>query len=215
MKYALKQTSTPTQLLTLEEVKEHLRISTTTEDNYVLALILAATEVCEELTGRAFMSRDFEMWMDAFPADSAYSNRWRDGVTEEPIYHLANCRRWIELPKGHASAVASIKTYDDDDTESTFSTSFYRTDFVSEPARITLKRDALWPVALRPTSAIKISFTAGYGTAADVPNAIKHAVKYLVAHAFENREPVIVGSISKAIEISLMAFLAPYRIVKL
>lgn len=50
--------------VTLEEVKLHLRIDGNEEDSYLLGLITAARQRCEEYTRRAFISQKWEFALD-------------------------------------------------------------------------------------------------------------------------------------------------------
>ena len=66
---------------------------------------------------------------------------------------------------------------------------------LSEPARLVLSAGAVQLSPARLLNAFEVAFTAGYGDeASDVPAPIRHALKLLVAHWFEHREPVVVGA---------------------
>jgi len=57
---------------------------------------------------------------------------------------------------------------------------------------------------------------AGYGAAAsDVPQPLRQAVLLLVAHWFERREPVELGSALETVPMTVGGLLAPYRSVRL
>ncbi|MEL6298933.1 MAG: head-tail connector protein [Pseudomonadota bacterium] len=59
---------------------------------------------------------------------------------------------------------------------------------------------------------VAIDFEAGFGAdPADVPEPIRQALLLLVAHWFENREPVVIGSDATRIPMTVSALLAPYR----
>jgi Phage gp6-like head-tail connector protein len=53
--------------VTLAEAKRWLRLDNTDEDDDILALISAATQVCETFTMRSFVSKGFKMTLDSFP----------------------------------------------------------------------------------------------------------------------------------------------------
>ena len=56
------------------------------------------------------------------------------------------------------------------------------------PGRATLKRGAVWPVAMRANNAIEVVYVAGYGDAAtDVPAPLKRAVKQLAGYLYAHR----------------------------
>lgn len=100
--------------------------------------------------------------------------------------------RLIELPKPPLQTVNSVKYTKDDDTENTFSSSKYRVDDKDEPGKIVLKEDEEWPSdELKSVNGVVINFDAGYGdNQSDVPEAIKHGMKFLIGHWYENREDV-------------------------
>jgi uncharacterized phiE125 gp8 family phage protein len=57
-----------------------------------------------------------------------------------------------------------------------------------------------WPITFQRDDAIKIEYVIGYGDApTDVPETIRHALFMLVAHYYENREPELIGTISKTL----------------
>lgn len=65
---ALKLITAATALaVSLVEAKEHLRVTESTEDTLITAMITAATEVAEQITGRAIMPQTWELTLDAFP----------------------------------------------------------------------------------------------------------------------------------------------------
>ena len=114
------------------------------------------------------------------------------------------------------SSVTSIKYYDTDETVATFSSSNYIVDTHSEPGRIELQYSEVWPsTVLRPINGVEIIFVAGYGAASAVPDVIKHAIKILIAHCYENRELVIqTGAVPKGIPLSYHALCANKRVLR-
>jgi hypothetical protein len=69
-----------------------------------------------------------------------------------------------------------------------------------------------WPDTATRPEAVRITYTAGFGpSASDVPANIIHAAKLLVAHYYENREAVLIGTISGNIPMGVDALLAPWK----
>ena len=149
--------------VTLDEAKIHLRAVTTTEDQYINALCLAATAWAEKFQNRTFVSRPRTMVLDRFPTV-------------------------IRPPDPPLVSVTSIVYIDLDGAEQTLDAANYRVDAVTEPGRITVAYDLSWPDTRCVTNAVTISYKAGYGTEAAVPDDVKHAIKLLVGHLFEHRE---------------------------
>lgn len=180
--------------VTRDEAKLHSRIETYDDDQYVDSLIATARRRVEDFTNRALINQTWEVSMDTAPA-----------------------QRILRLPKPPLYIVNSIKYYNEADVESLYGTANYRFDTTdSQGGRIVLKDGSGWPTGLRYTSSIVIRFVAGYGTtAALVPEPIRHAIKLLVAHWYENREPVNVGNIVNEIQLMVDHLLYPFKVFRL
>ena len=83
---------------------------------------------------------------------------------------------------------------------------YYITDPDSEPGRIFPgPAGALWPPVLYVPNAVQIHFTAGFATDGSVvgngpgqmPGRVKVAILQTVSHWYENREPVVPGSVNE------------------
>jgi len=91
------------------------------------------------------------------------------------------------LPRPPLVSVTHFKSFDEDNTATTFATSNYHVDTSSEPGRLALKRGKTFPSAsdLRTVNAYEITYVAGYGSSRDdVPTPIKQAIKLLVAQGY-------------------------------
>jgi uncharacterized phiE125 gp8 family phage protein len=82
-------------------------------------------------------------------------------------------------------------------------------DTAREPGRLALRLGAAWPVPARAANGVMVEYAAGYGTSgADVPEAIRLAIRQLAAFWYERR-----GDDGAAeIPASVQALLAPYRL---
>ena len=54
--------------VTLDEAKDHLRVVTNDEDDYITGLCLAATDYAEKFQDRTYVQRERTMVLDRFPA---------------------------------------------------------------------------------------------------------------------------------------------------
>lgn len=151
----------------LLEAKLHLRVDGADDDALILSLIRAAREWCEHFTNRAFITQTWELWLDAWPAESV-----------------------ITIPLPPLQSVVSLKYLDEDGVEHTISSDDYVVDATSQPGRLALKSTAGWPsTALYPIGGVRLRFTVGYGNSAnDVPECVRQAIRLLVGHWYENRE---------------------------
>ena len=75
----------------------------------------------------------------------------------------------------------------------------YMVDVDSEPARVFPgPPGAMWPQGMNVPNSVQIHFTAGYSVdSSDVPNRAIMAILQTVAHWYENREPVVPGSVAE------------------
>ena len=68
----------------------------------------------------------------------------------------------------------------------------------------------------RSIAGIEIDVALGYGAAAaDVPEPLRHAVKLLLAHWYENRGVTANGGESAPMTAGVEALIAPYRVLSL
>jgi uncharacterized phiE125 gp8 family phage protein len=151
--------------VTLDEAKDHLRVVGTDDDQYINGLLLAATEWAEKFQNRTYVLRPRSMELDAFQT-----------IICPPYPPL-----W---------SVTSISYVDTNGTTQTLAEAYYRVNTGSEPGRITEAYNYYWPDTRAVTGAVTISYIAGYGTAAKVPDDVKAAIKLIVGHLYEHREAV-------------------------
>ena len=77
-------------------------------------------------------------------------------------------------------------------------------DTASEPGRIVLEKDEVWPTdVLKSVNGVEVRFVAGYGAASAVPKRIKQLAYLLVGHWYVNREAMITGLVTKEIELAV------------
>ena len=176
--------------ITLAEAKAHCRVDTSDEDTLIQSLVDAAVSHLDGYTGilgRCMVQQTWEMILDAFPADE------------------------INIPLGNLISVDNVQ-YANPDTGimTLWSASNYEVDAVSVEGRIVPIES--WPSVKDTTNAVKVTFKAGFGSAAsDVPVALRHAVKLIVGHWYENRETSVVGVPVAELPLAVNALVAPWR----
>jgi uncharacterized phiE125 gp8 family phage protein len=174
-------------IITVADLKSHLRVTHTQEDTLIGALRSAAISWVEEHCNIKLGSY----------AARGYLTDWR------PAY----------FPIGPVTAISEVKyqtTADKDYTAdlTTLAATLWYTDEVSQPARIAFRDyPTTYDYALTP---VVVTFTAGYTT---MPAPVMHAVRLLVAHMYENRQEEITGTISTRLKFGLEALLNPFRII--
>jgi uncharacterized phiE125 gp8 family phage protein len=154
------------------EAKAHLRITHSTDDAYIEALITVARRYAESHTKRALINQSWDLFLPSFAPE-------------------------IALAPGPVSAITHVKYYDSGGTLQTLSSSVYQLDTSQAVGKITLAYNQSWPdIRSGLYNGVQIRFVAGYGAAgSNVPAEILHAIKILVSHWYEIREPVIAGGI--------------------
>lgn len=94
------------------------------------------------------------------------------------------------------------------------SASQYLVDVASTPPRL-VRRTALPQPGLE-AAGIEIDLVAGYGDEPeDVPAPIRQALLLLVAHWYEYRDPIEVGSPDASVPAVVSDLLAPFRVARL
>jgi uncharacterized phiE125 gp8 family phage protein len=149
--------------ITLNELKDRLRIASCDFDSEILDLLKAARRQVEHDAHIRLITQTVELSLDVFPLGDT-----------------------IELRQLPVQSVTSVKYINDfDQTESTFSAALYNVDLLTKPARITLLEDEDWEdTEPQWPAAVKVRFVAGYGdTSASVPVEAKLAmVEWVRSH---------------------------------
>ena len=185
--------------LPVADAKAHMNIDSTftIDDDLIESYIMADIDYCEKYMVRKLINQTWKLWLDFFPSSNA-----------------------IIMPFGNLTSVTSIKYTDTNDDQTTFSTDNYSVDTNSVPGRIVLNFGKSWPSAqLGPLLPIEIEFVSGYGAAAAniTDEMIIHALKMMVAHYYENREPLYISTNSNTVtplEKTVDSLLYPHRIWK-
>lgn len=184
-RYSLVTTVQPAEEpITLAEAKLHLRVDHSADDSYIAGLVRAARVLAEKQTGRAFVTQTLRLTMDRFP-----------------------CGSEICLPRPPLIAITSVQYYDVSNVLQTVPALQYEADADADPGRVRPGVLYSWPATYVRLGAVRITYTAGYGGAALVPEPIKQAIKFFVGHWYENREAVSAGGMS-AVPMATEALLA-------
>ena len=182
MKFTVADIPLGTDIISLVDMKEFLRVDHSDEDTTISAIITSAAMAVQDYTGRVFVSTTYTLKTDFF-------------------YN-------VEIPAAIGS-VTEVTYYDSANELQTLNVSKYYVDGAREPARVAF---------LDPPSTFEDRFNAviiagSIGKSASPP--IKHAIKMLAAHYYENRRAVIVGVQASKIPLGIEAILNPYRIISL
>lgn len=194
--------------ITDAQAKEHLHLGgvagadSTDEDAYVTAIVTSATKHIEALLGKQLVRATFNLYLDEFPTG----------------------RNPIIFPVFPVSALTSV-TYEDENSASQTWTSGdtgYQVAIAGndKPAVLCPSPDESYPATeANRKRAVNILFNAGYSDTADsvanIPENYTHAVKLMVGHMYEMREPVIAGVSVAQVPDSVHALLGTTAMVAL
>lgn len=186
---ALKLKTAPTEApVTLDQVKQHLRVDHNDEDTLIATYIAAAVSYLDGLSGilgRAMVNQTWELYYDAFPCGP------------------------LQIPLGPLLSVSTVEYADAAGTYQTWEATNYTVDTASDPGWV-VPVDS-WPAPLATANAVKVTFVAGFGDATKVPAALKAALLLLIGDMYEQRENTIVGQSVETMPIACLALIAPFR----
>jgi len=173
------KTDATAEPITTAQAKAHCNITTSDDDTYIGILIKAARQKVESDSGRAFINQSWYMYLDRFPSSS-----------NTPLY----------LPMSPMATITAITYTDTDGDSATWSSSYYDADPYHEPGRVMPAYGYTYPAdAKDKPSCVRVEYVVGYGAnigaAALLPATMTQALYLLISHWYENREPVIVGTI--------------------
>lgn len=173
------------------EAKRWLRIDAddTNHDQVVDMLVKAMREDAENLTWRAFISRQLRLTLDDWPLDRQYGSK-------------------IVLPHPPLISVDSFQYLDADGATQTLATTEYDVHAQYEPGFIIPAWEVTWPTIRRRPNALVITYTAGYapGSPSDeasnqenMPAKLRLWMESKMSTHNEFREMIISGNIVEKI----------------
>jgi len=179
------------EAVTLAELRQHLRLFSdiTNEDAYLSELIVLAREWVTEYTGRALIDETWTQTVQEYVSGS------------------------ITLLRSPALAVVTFVSVGDDGAETAIDSYELR------------EAGGRWPRLVPPTGStwgagtLRLTYRAGFANrevspqdgAEKVPRAIKHAIRLLAAHEYENRQPLVIGTIASELPLGIKALLETQR----
>lgn len=185
--------------LTLIETKAHCRVDIDEDDDLLTGYIVAAREWVENHCRRRLVTQTVRLTMDEFPGGSEWA-----------------CAGTLNLYGGSVQSITSVTYLDAAGDSQSYST--YTADLTSEPARLRPALDQNWPQTRHQMAAVAVTYVVGYPPAGSpedltvmVPQSIKHAMKMMIAHWYENRETVHIGQSVLPVPMAAEMLLAPYR----
>lgn len=174
--------------VSINEAKDHLRVTGNDEDSLIGELIVTARQQAEIFTRRALLTQTWELRQDCFSSE-------------------------IVLPNPPLQSVEFIKYIDQDGVEQTLDIAEYKAYAWEEPGVVAPAYGKAWPSTRTEKGAVTVRYIAGWSSVIDVPGPIKSAILLTVGDLYANRESSSTEQQYKLIT-SAESLLWPYRIIK-
>ena len=170
--------------VTLDEVKNALRIDGSNDDAMLTGFITGARQWAETYTRRAFFNRTVTLNLDAFPyweGTGTIPTRQRHAA---PLYSAYWDSMAIRLPKPRCVEVASVSFVDLNDTATVLDPMDYYVDYTSQPARVVPSYGFDWPSAqLYQPGTVTVTYTAGsYGDGVTINKLPQNVATAIMLH---------------------------------
>jgi uncharacterized phiE125 gp8 family phage protein len=162
--------------LLLAQAKQHLRISGTAEDAYLLALIAVARRECEQRTGRCLVTQTWDVRYDSF-AEAVRGSQ-------------------MHPPRSPVQSVTHVKYHDTAGVQQTWPSNQYQLARGLAP-RLAPVEGVSWPSTGDRMQAVEIRLVCGYGEPDAVPEELAQWMLLMIGHWFENREAVTQRTMSR------------------
>lgn len=181
----VKVTVAPASLITLAEAKDHLEIDHTDKDTLITSLVAAASQMIDGFDGAVGKA-----------------------IAEQTAtYSIKRGEDYISLPVFPVKSLSGVSYFDASNVSQTIDTANFRLFGNEDGAWLETVDGFTWPTVFDRPDAITFTLVCGF---AAVPEAIKHAVKLIVAHWFENREAASEKSV-KSIDWAVDALIGRYK----
>ena len=169
------------------EAKSFLRVENDDDDTVIASLIAAARSHVEAMTRCALIVQTWRFVLDRWPKDGR-----------------------VKPGRGPLRTLTAARVYDSTGTATAVDVGMF---VIDKPSGVIASSAWALPAPGRTTFGIELDVEIGFGTAAtDVPDALRHAVRTLVAHWYENRGLIAIGQSVAMMPASVSAMIASYRV---
>lgn len=160
--------------ITLDDLKQHLKVEDEDEDALIQIYLRTAVQQAEDETRRAIARQPYLVTADDYL---------------QHLRHSSGTGRYWPLPLGFVQSVTQIEYRDNQGATQVWPSSQYEVDTESQyQSRLKPVSNASWPSTGSYLSSFRISLVAGW-TADDCPDTIKQAIRMLASNLFESRAP--------------------------
>jgi uncharacterized phiE125 gp8 family phage protein len=183
-----------TEPITLQEAKDHLRVTTTDNDAKITRCITEARQYVETFLSRALIEQTWDLYLDQFPIDGD-----------------------IKIPLPPLIAVNSVSYFDSGGVGQILPAAQYYVDTISQPGWLVLAGGGSWPTTLAAVNSVIVRFRAGYVTADSpplpaVPFDIQAAILMAIGVRYEMREDTVLGQSATSLPQGCQELLIRHRV---
>ena len=186
--------------ITLEEAKLHLRVDIDDDDALITALIVAARQFAESLTGRSFVTQTWQLTLDYFPICLQLERGVVQTINSMTYRDMSGAIQTVPF----SAPASGIQRSVDGNIVA---------DLTGVPARITPAFGRIWPIPMPEIGAVTVNYTAGYGDDTAVPQGIKQWMLLRIGSMYAFREEIVA---ERSIKVDAMPFfdllLDPFRV---
>lgn len=178
-----------TQIVSVDDLRQHLKITFNDEDNYIGLLEKAAVRSIEQFLNNFLLTTTLVQYGTSFnDLNILYKG---PGLTEEITVSYKEGGNWR-----------------------VFGTQNNNIEYVNKanPPRIYLLESTTLPTTDDIFQAWKAEYFVGYASASAIPQPIIQAIKITVADMYENRQSVIVGKTVSEIPRTAQFLINPFKI---
>lgn len=151
-----------TPFVSLDEVKDNLRVAANDEDTLISRLVNTACQYVQECSGKRLNKDTYSYTLSGFPDQLTLPLMPVSSVSEVQYYDLNNA----------SQVTADYRFFNNEDG----------------PYLLPLE-DQEWPDTYERYDAVKVTFVTGYPSTMLFPENLKHAAIMLASHWYENRTP--------------------------
>jgi uncharacterized phiE125 gp8 family phage protein len=173
--------------VTLQQVKDYCRVSTSDEDTLLTELITVARMWCENYMRRSVMPQTWVLMLDRVPCEKS----------------------WQVLPMGEVSSITQVRYKNSDNAWVVLDPTLYSFDQYADPQRFIFGDTP--DVSDDEIPVFEITYVAGFADADAVPADIKNAIKAMVSHFYNFRGIAITGTIVQKVPMMVQSILNSYK----
>ena len=174
------------EVLSLLDIKGHLRDDEDAANDVLLLLITAVRQATEEYLDQSLITSTWTLELDRFPTPSG------DFSLHSHPHHRVIREGRIDLPMGPVVSIQTVEYFDTDDVLQTLAAANYEFDRNGRLRPVSTK---VWPGTFDRLNAVKVSYTAGQADGGQVPEDIKLAMKLMIGKFDVGREDIVIGTI--------------------